>query len=264
VSPRPRRAARPLVLGYHAVSSSWRSPLAVPEELLASHLRLLRGNGYTGLTFAEAEHRRSAGTLPERPAVVTFDDGFASILRAQPLLEEAGFPATAFVVTSFVDSGQPLSWAGMETSPDGADADELAPLAWRDLEALVARGWEVGSHTATHPVLPALGDGELHDELESSRKAITARLGACETLAYPYGLVDERVARAAAEAGYLAACTYTRVHWLDKPLRRPRLAVYPTDSGVRLRVKLSPPAARLRRSRLLHALKTARTSGRIQ
>jgi peptidoglycan/xylan/chitin deacetylase (PgdA/CDA1 family) len=114
-------AERPSILAYHAVSSTWRSSLAVPEAILAEQLRALRDRGYVGMTFTEAERRRAAGTLPPRTVVVTFDDGYASTLRAQPILEDVGFPATVFVVTGFLDDDAPLSWPGIDTWEGGAD-----------------------------------------------------------------------------------------------------------------------------------------------
>jgi hypothetical protein len=64
--------------------------------------------------------------------VITFDDGFRSVLRARPILDEVGFPATVFAVTSFAESGEPLRWPGLEHT----EATDLRPLRWSDLELL--------------------------------------------------------------------------------------------------------------------------------
>ena len=231
---------RPLLLAYHAVGS-WSPTLAIPESALRAQLTLLRRRGYVGLTAAEAERRRQEGTLPARAVVVTFDDGFRSVLRAKPILEQLSVPATVFVVTSFVDSGEPLRWPGLEQSEES--------LGWSDLELLREAGWEVGSHTATHPLLPDLDDAELARELVASRAMIEKRLGSCTTLAYPYGRADDRTAAAAARAGYLAAFTLSRAHRPDEPLRRPRLGLRDVHRGLKLRLQLSSGAALARRSR---------------
>lgn len=238
----------PLILCYHAVSSVWPTELAVAETQLAEQLAALRRRGYVGLTFAESERVRRAGRLPKRTVVVTFDDGFASTSRARPALEEAGFPATVFVVTDFVESGDELSFIPNGSGPEAAD--ELAPLGWSELAELRELGWEVGSHTVTHPRLPDIGASALKRELEQSRETIERRLGSCETLAYPYGAADERVAAAAAEAGYLAACTLTGAHRTDERFRRSRVGVYRNDAGIRARAKFSTVGQALRRTRL--------------
>jgi peptidoglycan/xylan/chitin deacetylase (PgdA/CDA1 family) len=247
----------PLILCYHAVSSVWPTELAVTETQLARQLAALRRRGYVGLTFAESERARLAGRLPKRTVVVTFDDGFASTSRARPALEEAGFPGTVFVVTDFVDSGDALSFIPNEPAPEAAD--ELTPLGWSELAELRELGWEVGSHTVTHPRLPDIDAPELQRELELSRETIERRLGSCETLAYPYGAADERVAAAAAAAGYLAACTLTGAHRMDKRFRRSRVGIYRNDASLRARAKFSAVGQALRRTRLAELAESRRS-----
>jgi peptidoglycan/xylan/chitin deacetylase (PgdA/CDA1 family) len=241
-------APRPLILAYHAVSSTWDSPLAVSEAALAEHAAYLRRRGYRGLTMAEAERLRVSGGLPGRSVVFTFDDGYRSTLRAADILDRHGYAGTVFAVTSCPASAAPLSWPGIEHELQPATVDRLMPLSWDDLAALRDRGWEIGSHTVTHALLTEVDDTRLGAELADSRRAITERLGACATLAYPYGIADARVAAAALRAGYLAACTLTGAHLDDEPHRRPRLGMTSADTGLRLRAKLSPLGVALRRS----------------
>lgn len=254
----------PLILCYHAVGSALPSDLSVPVETLEVQISLLRRRGYDGLTFAEAERRRLARTLRGRTVVVTFDDAFASILLAQPILEAAGFPATVFVPTHFIDTGSALSFADGNSVTGNPDAEELRPLTWSQLAQLRDAGWEVGSHTVNHPRLPELDDADLRRELEVSRETIEDRFGGCETIAYPYGLADARVAAATERAGYLAGCTLTAGHRIDERFRRARVGLYPFDSGLRLRAKLSPALRSARRTRLADLAQGARARfGRV-
>jgi peptidoglycan/xylan/chitin deacetylase (PgdA/CDA1 family) len=234
----------PLILGYHAVSAGWESPLAVTEEALFRQLACLRKRGYEGFTFAESERLRRRGRLPARSVVVTFDDGFASVLKACPILAEVGYPATVFVVAEFTQLGKPLRWPGL----DGVVLEELAPLSWADLESLVDAGWEVGSHTMSHPLLTLLEDKMVAAELEESRRVITQRVGTCETLAYPYGIADARVAAHARAAGYLGACVLLHSHRVDEAHRRARVFIARRDRRLRLALKLSPSVRKLRHS----------------
>jgi peptidoglycan/xylan/chitin deacetylase (PgdA/CDA1 family) len=245
-----RRGTVTIVVCYHAVSATWPSALAVSESLLAAQLSVLARRGYVGLTLADAERRRADGRLPRRTLVITFDDGYASTLRAKPILERLGFPATVFVVTGFVDSGELLSWPGVEHWTRSAHADELRSLTWHDLEELREAGWEVGSHTVSHPHLTGLSDIDLRNELELSRAAIADRLEVCDTIAYPFSLADDRVAAAAARAGYAAGVTLTPSHVIDDRYLRPRVGLYPADAGFRLRLKLSPSMLAFQRTRL--------------
>jgi peptidoglycan/xylan/chitin deacetylase (PgdA/CDA1 family) len=250
-------ARRPLMLAYHAVSSTWASPLAISEATLDEQAAHMRRRGYEGLTFAEAERRRAEGTLPPRTVVFSFDDGYASTLRAAETLARHGYPGTVFVVTRFVESGEPLSWEGIEHElADGGS--ELQPLGWDALAELVARGWEVGSHTVNHRLLTGIDGAELDCELRESRTLIVERLGTCDTIAYPYGQADGRAAAAAARAGYSAACTLTGAHIADGPHLRPRVNMTGADTGARLRVKVSPAGVGLRRSGAARAVRRLR------
>jgi peptidoglycan/xylan/chitin deacetylase (PgdA/CDA1 family) len=259
---RPRAAdasnSGPLVLGYHAVSDAWPSHLAVSEALLKTQLGYLKSAGYVGLTASQAEESRQNGSLPPRAVVVTFDDGYASTLRALPVLEEVGFPATVFVVTGFLEQSEPMYWSGIAQWHQQETLDELRSLTWADAELLAERGWEVGSHTVTHPLLTKADDGRLHTELSESRAAIAARLGACTSVAYPYGLADERVAEAAKLAGYDVGYMLTFTHIADEPFRRPRVGLGPRDHGVRLSLQVSEVALAARRSWLARVARKAR------
>lgn len=250
--------ARPLILAYHAVSSTWDSPLAVTEEALAGHAAYLRSGGYEGLTLADAERRRASGTLPPRAVVFTFDDAYRSTLRAVDILQAHGYPGTVFAVTSFTDSGAPLSWKGIDRELTPETVENLAPLSWEDLATLRDRGWEVGSHTVSHALLTLVDDDRLASELVDARQAIAARLGSCDTVAYPYGIADARVAAAAERAGYTAACTLMGAHISDGTYLRPRVGMRSSDAGVRLRAKVSPLGVALRRGPAAHTIRRLR------
>jgi peptidoglycan/xylan/chitin deacetylase (PgdA/CDA1 family) len=246
--------ARPLILAYHAVHAAWHSPLAVSEHDLAVHAADLRDRGFTGLTLTESERRRAAGTLPQRCAVFTFDDGYEGTRRAARILAHHGFPGTVFVVTDFVGSDRPMSWFGVDQEPP----EMMRSLDWEQLAELREAGWEVGSHTVSHPLMTSLDDGQLEEQLVTSRRLIGERLGECTSLAYPYGAADQRVAQAAQRAGYTVACTLTGAEVADEPLLRPRLPMAAADHGMRLRLKTSGAGLRLRRSPLARAARRAR------
>ncbi len=190
---------RPLVLCYHAVSDTWHHELSVPADVMEKQLRLLLRLGYRPVSAAEAV--TGSGKLLH----VTFDDAFASVWNAVPVLERTGVRATVFACTGYADDGRPLQIPELEGELR-ARPDELRTMTWDELRALAGHGIEVSSHTVSHPHLPALSDAELADELRSSRQRLEEELGRpCTLLAYPYGECDERVRAAAGAAGYEAA-----------------------------------------------------------
>ena len=233
-----------IVLCYHAVSETWPAPLSVTPGGLQSQLELLVRRGYGPATFSEVASGRH-----DRPVVaVTFDDAFASVLTlAAPILDRVGLIGTLFVPTDFPDRPAPLSWPGIDQWVGGTFESELSALSWEQIANLQASGWEIGSHTRSHPHLTKLGDAELDAELAESKASCERRLGReCPSIAYPYGDYDERVVLATGRAGYRFACTLPdRIH-PARPLAWPRIGVYHRDDERRYRLKVSPAVRRLR------------------
>jgi SAM-dependent methyltransferase len=103
------------ILTYHRIADDGPAALAryrLPLREFDDQLRWLCDNGFTGVSLSML---RSAiwenGTLPERPVMITFDDGYKDILTAAlPILRGHGFPATVFVVTDAV--GGHADWDG--------------------------------------------------------------------------------------------------------------------------------------------------------
>jgi peptidoglycan/xylan/chitin deacetylase (PgdA/CDA1 family) len=241
-----------LVLCYHAVSPRWPAPLSVTPESFKRQLELLVRRGYRGATFHEAV---SAPHAPKTLAV-TFDDAYLSVLElGKPILDRLGLVGTVFVPTDYPDRDGPMAWPGIDHWLGGRHEPELRPLSWDQLAALADRGWEVGSHTRSHPHLTQIGEAELERELRGSREECERHIaGPCRTIAYPYGDYDARVAAAAGEAGYEAACTLPARFHVARPLEWPRVGVYHTDDERRFRLKVSPAVRRVRSSRAWEAL----------
>lgn len=223
------------VLCYHGISETWPAPTSVRPADLERQLEDFLRRGYRGATFSEAL------TVPpaERTLVVTFDDAHRSVLElAAPLLERLGVPATVYVPTDYPDSGEPMGWDGYDIWMGTEHEPELACMSWEELRGLAAAGWEIGSHTRSHPRLSRLGEAEIAAELTESRQECERRIGApCLSLAYPYGDYDERVVRAARDAGYRFAATIPRSPEPPLPLQWPRIGVYFGEDAKRVRLR---------------------------
>lgn len=192
-----------LILCYHAVSSGWDNFLAVDPERLRAQVGHLQRRGYEAKTLSAALGEPLGG----RTFVVTFDDGYRSILdRGLPVLQDLGVPATVFVPTDLTDEAGLFKHMAEEHLP--ADEEELRCMSWEEVGRLAEAGWEVGSHTCSHPHLSQADDRRLAAELRRSREVCEERLQRpCESIAYPYGSHDARVIEATGEAGYSFAVT---------------------------------------------------------
>jgi peptidoglycan/xylan/chitin deacetylase (PgdA/CDA1 family) len=226
---------RIVVLCYHGLSDTWPDETAVSPRLFGEQVEAFLRRGYRGATFTEALTAPSAAKL----LVVSFDDAAESVHRlAAPLLEALGVPGTVFVPTAYPDRGEAMSWSGLDRWVGGPHEAELGCMSWEQLGELAARGWEIGSHTHSHPLLSSLDDDELERELVVSKRECEEHLGSpCTSLAYPYGVADARVARAAREAGYLVAATVPVTPTPPLPLLWPRVGVYRGESARRVMLR---------------------------
>lgn len=237
-----------LVLCYHAVSLRWDAELSVTPDELERQLSLLISRGWQGATFTDAVLEAKA----HRTLAVTFDDAFASVHSlAEPILSSLGLPATVFAPTAFMSRRQTLEWDGIERWGDTSAAAELTGMNWLDLAELIDRGWEVGSHTRTHPHLTRMDEHALRRELEVSREECQEGLGRpCQAIAYPYGDVDARVVERARSAGYLAGAALSSSLRSMGALRWPRVGIYHVDRRPRFELKINPVIRRWRASQL--------------
>ncbi|MGH3607967.1 MAG: polysaccharide deacetylase family protein [Pseudonocardiaceae bacterium] len=237
-----------LVLCYHAVSPSWTAALSVTPDALERQLASLLRRGWQSTTFTEAVLNPPA----KRTLAVTFDDAYTSVRDlAEPILSALGMAATVFAPTAFMSHHQLLDWDGIDHWHHTPTADELTGMDWGDLAGLADRGWEIGSHTRTHPHLPGLDESTLRHELETSLQECRDHLGRpCRSIAYPYGDVDARVAQGARAAGYIAGAALPAAPRGHEPLRWPRVGIYHADDDRRFGLKMNPVVRHLRSSRL--------------
>ncbi len=232
------------MLCYHAVSESWDSELAVTPEQLERQVKILIGRGYEPARFLDAVTAPRA----RRTLAITFDDAYRSVHElARTVLQGLGATASVYAPTDWIGSDRPMQWPGIDDWLGTAHEAELLPMSWGELGELREEGWEVGSHTRSHPRLTELNDELLTAEIEGSRSACAAGLDRpCETIAYPYGDVDERVVAATAAAGYRAAGALPHAPHAAAPLRWPRIGIYRWDGTTRFRLKVSPLVRRAR------------------
>jgi peptidoglycan/xylan/chitin deacetylase (PgdA/CDA1 family) len=226
-----------LVLCYHAVSPTWESDLSVAPDALERQVEHLLRRGWRATTFTDAV----AGPRDRRAFAVTFDDAFATVrTQAAPVLREFGVRATVFVPTSFLNGDGILTWEGIAGWRDTPDAPELRAMTWEQVGELSEYGWEIGSHTHSHLRLTELSDDRVREELAVSREELGRRLSyRCDSLAYPYGDVDDRVEELTRQAGYRTAAALPGSFTHLNPHRYARLGIYHHDGAVRFWLKVA-------------------------
>ncbi len=186
----------------------------------ASQMQALAREGWRGISLSEfAGILRGERPAGDRELLITFDDAYRGLRdHAFPAVRDSGFAAACFVITDY--AGRLNRW---DVAYGGR---RFAHLAWRDMETWSERGIAFESHTATHPRLPRLNDAQLLDELSRSREAIDRALGVAPmAIAYPFGALDDRVARVARVCGYSIGFGLG-ARWDGDAMRVPRAAVH--------------------------------------
>jgi peptidoglycan/xylan/chitin deacetylase (PgdA/CDA1 family) len=200
------------ILMYHrvAVIPSALDPLglAVSPDQFDKQMGYLARNGYQCLTMAQAVRYYQEG-MPAQPKsfVLTFDDGYQDLYsRVCPILEKYGFTATVFLVVGYM--GSTSNWAGQK------GVCSSAMLSWAEARELAFRGFTLGSHTISHPLLYNLDEQSAFEEIRNSRVLLQNRLDMqIDFFSYPYSYADTRTEMLVETVGYQAACAGDSGSW---------------------------------------------------
>jgi peptidoglycan/xylan/chitin deacetylase (PgdA/CDA1 family) len=239
------------ILSFHKIgepsASSWgiTSWFYIAEATFASYLDYLHKEGWQVIDLAAFLRGLAASdTLPERAALLTFDDGYQSMLTvALPWLLRFGYPAVLFVPSDFV---------GGSNTFDANIEPEEAICDWDDLRELERRGVSVQSHGASHRAFSYLALAEQEDELRRSKAALEAGLRkTVEVFSYPYGdggANPQELCGMMQRIGYKAGCLYgggPNHLPVSDPYRLTRLAMGPkTDLQAALGTKMTSSGGR--------------------
>lgn len=212
------RALRAPVLMYHYLSTPpvdadiYRRDLSVAPELFAAHLDRLLAEGYTAVSlYTVIDALQRGAPLPDKPVVITFDDGYRdNYENAFPLLRARNMPATIFVVTDFIDEQRPEY------------------LTWDMAREMLRAGIAIESHGRNHFSLAGRDDDYLVWQALGSLETIEYELGVRPRfVSYPAGEYDQRTIDIFHSANYWAGFTTRQGATLDnaQPFELPRIRV---------------------------------------
>lgn len=240
------RGARLRIFNYQSIAmppadaATARSYVA--PDVFERQCALLARAGLRGVSISAGYAAFRAGDA-RGLVVLTFDDGpLRNLEQAVPIMRRHGFSGTCYVVSGALGGCH----AGNAAAPGVAE-----PLgAERGLDAWLEAGFEIGSHTASHPHLQELNKDDIRAELAESRATLGRLCGhPIVHFCYPYGDHDERIAALVRRAGYETAvtkhCAIARRG--DDPLSLPRIAINGDRGLVKFWLQAATPYATWRR-----------------
>lgn len=219
--PKPKEPAGPpkvtvdphaevVVLCYHRLEGKVGGALSIEPALFEEQMKKIKDSGIPVIPMQDfLAYRRGEKNIPPKSIIITIDDGYVSGYEVGwPILKKYGFPFTMYVYLTYINTGGKA-------------------VTWAQLAEMRDAGVDIGSHTVLHAdlkfkpkrltgaqlalasvITPMDYDTWLKYELEHSKQVIEEKLGIkCNTIAYPYGLNNEKVREAAKAAGYEAAFT---------------------------------------------------------
>lgn len=186
------------VLAYHCVVAT-EGYLSVSPQEFDKQMKMLKDGGFHPISPEKLIAYLKGGItkLPNKPIVLTFDDGYEdNYLYALPILKKYGFEAAVFVISQKI--GQP------------------GYLSSQEIKELEKNNIHIGSHTMNHLNLTQLDSLSLNKELKVSKKEIekvTDRK--VDVFAYPYGIFDLASVEELKASGYQGA--FTLLTGLNRP-----------------------------------------------
>jgi peptidoglycan/xylan/chitin deacetylase (PgdA/CDA1 family) len=217
-------AATCVILGYHAVSAECRGLFARQMDVLLRQAIPISAD-------------KRGPLLPGRHYVaVTFDDGLLCVVEnAIPELVQRQIPATLFIVADLL--GSKPKWTMF-----GEDYDAQEPIAeGSHLKNLPADLITIGSHTLSHPWLPALSESQARLELFGSRERLKELISReIRLFSFPYGAATSQLVDLCREAGYERVFTILPTLAFADPQEyvTGRVVVDPTDWPLEFHLKL--------------------------
>ena len=191
---------RALIICYHCrndEANSYLRPTTVTD--FRNQMRYL-SKAYHPISL---ERMARHGTLlPRKTIVVTLDDGYQdNYENAYPILKEYDIPATVFLTTGFIGTGEIPRWEKGHYT-----AEKTLMLSWKQVREMSDNGISFGSHTLTHPFLTRIPRTQAEKEIHLSKDIIEQQIGKCiTTFSYPSGDFNSDTEAIVKEAGYSAA-----------------------------------------------------------
>ncbi len=178
-------------LVYHRFGDERYPSTNIQTQVFERQLRYFQDQNFNLFTLSDAIRKLKDNSLPKKSAVITIDDGYRSFLTgAMPILEKYNVPATLFINTETVGSGDYLNW--------------------QEIRNIKEKGIEIGNHSHAHDHFLNLNDDKRKqyflEDLKTSSNLFKENLGFKPIVySYPYGEWDQTMQDVLKANGILCA-----------------------------------------------------------
>ncbi|MBX3380283.1 MAG: polysaccharide deacetylase family protein [Phycisphaeraceae bacterium] len=170
------------------------------------------------VTYSKAVELVYSGKVDRPTVCLSFDDGLKTTLGASRVMDELGISGCFFVCPAIVgETDRAMVKRFAETRLHYPPMDVLS---WPDIEDMLARGHEIGSHTYSHPNMGDVSVEQAIDELQLSAEELRKRLGGVKHFAWPTGkweMFSARAGKAAFDLGYQSCASAIRGCHMPRP-----------------------------------------------
>jgi peptidoglycan/xylan/chitin deacetylase (PgdA/CDA1 family) len=184
---------------YHSISTDKQDPWSVTPQMFTEQMDWLKRKKFNVLSLDQAVEHILQSKNNRKCIVITFDDGYKDFLEAAvPILKKNNFTASIFIPTELI--GSTSQWDSFNKNKPLLD--------WQELKEVARLGYDIGSHSKTHPDLTMLTNEQLQDELSQSKQMLENELHiTIPSFSYPFGKYTDREIEAVKNTGYLSAVT---------------------------------------------------------
>lgn len=165
-----------LVLNYHGIQKAFIDNFDQQLQFLLQHFSPISPE-----EFEKEIDNKNINQTNKPKFLLTFDDGILNNLNAINILEKYNIKAYFFIIPDFVNSKKPKEFFIRNIRPVinshiDSNAEDFSPLSWEQIQEIIRKGHQIGSHTSSHTLTSESSDEELTYEIIESKKVLEEKL----------------------------------------------------------------------------------------
>lgn len=213
------------IIMYHSILKSKNGTFIISPESLENDFKYIKEQGYTTITIADlVDYVYNDGELPEKPIIITFDDGYYNnYTYVFPLLEKYDMKAIISIIGVYTDTFSKANEANAN----------YGHFRWSDICELIEDGKvEFQNHTYNLHTQSKGRNGTMkkyNESIEEYTKVLTKDLMKLQNLfkencaytplafTYPFGAVSKESTNILKKAGFKASfISYEGINYITK------------------------------------------------